>query len=301
MAAVDDLLSRLLGIDETVDLLAKPGLNQPVSEHLLRGVAVNGLVSVEEFLRRRIDEWVHALSMSRIPPSRLPGGTKAFEDRMVSALPRSLRDSDMARRPSLLDEVGKSLTSLSGGVLVPHYLAFSWIGSNLQASDIEAMVSMASGVDPTKAWSELTRIWRAVDKHFPGNVSLKNVFEEVARLRHDAAHDAKPPISLPSMSTLTRNIRLVCLCVDVAVSDGLANMRAGVVKPSQRTLPIRRIVQDGSRWPEYAPSSQRRAVKRHASLGEARQEALARAQSGRELLLVVTSVEDILDWTYPLG
>ncbi|NJC70864.1 hypothetical protein HC031_14220 [Planosporangium thailandense] len=302
MAAVDDLLQRLRAIDRAIDALSEPAFNeQEIQDHLIRGIAVNGLVCVESFLRTRMREWVSALAGARVPPSRLPGGTKQYEDRLIEVLPRSLRDQDVVQRSALLDEVGKSLTSLSTGIFVPHALAFSWSGYNVQSSDIESIASLV-GVERNKVWSDLTRIWQLVDQQFPGNSSLKRVFEEVAELRHIAAHSANPNIPIPNLTTISRNVKIVCLCVDILASFKLRNIMyvqsSGGVRSQALSIKIRRIVRDGGKWPEYAPGV-KRAAKRHNSLEEAMQLAAGRARLTGELVLATNS-GDVVDWSCPI-
>ena len=164
MSAIDDFLCALRSIERAIDALQESSFSEPeIQAHLMRGIAVNGLVSFEAFMRDRTKEWVAALTTARIAPTHLPGGSKRYEDRIVEALPRSLRECEPAQRALLLQEIGKSLTSLSSSTLDPHELAFRWIGSNVQASDVEAMFSLI-GLDQNRVWPELTFIWDQVEK-----------------------------------------------------------------------------------------------------------------------------------------
>ena len=264
----------------------------------MRGIAVNGLVSVEVFLRDRMEEWVSSLMAARVPPSHLPGGTKQYEDRIVEVLPRALRDCDATQRSNLLQAVGQSLTSLSSGTLMPHVLAFRWSGSNVQAEDIESIVAL-TGIDRNRVWSELTSRWAQIDRHFPGNTSLKAVFKELSQLRHDAAHIGRPNISLPNLTTVSRNGRLICICIDILLWQGLRNIIAG---PTGTSLPgsikIRRVARDGAQWREYGPSRSR-ATRIHNSLADAMRESVARAAPQAELVLALSEDDEIVDWRTP--
>ena len=300
MAAVDNLMTRLRAIDRTVDVLSEAAFQEvEIRDHLVRGIAVNGLISLEVFLRDRIKEWVAWLMAARVPPSHLPGGTKQYEDRIVQVLPRALRDCDAAQRSGLLQAVGQSLTSLSTGTLVPHMLAFSWSGSNIQVEDIESMIALL-GVDRNRVWNELTARWSQVDHHFPGNTSLKSVFTELAELRHSAAHDGAPNISLPNLSTVSRNVKLACLCIDIVVWQGLHKVVAGPAGAAVagRSTKVRKVVRDGTIWREYAPSATR-ATRRHNSLDDAMRESVGRAASGEEVVLASNQNGELLDWRMP--
>ncbi|MFF0821607.1 hypothetical protein ACFYUR_14600 [Micromonospora haikouensis] len=296
MAAVDDLLQRIGALDRTVDALSDSAFkDQHIQDHLIRGITVHGLVAIEEFLRRRMEEWVFSVAAARIPPTHLPGGTKQYEDRIVEVLPRALRDSLVANRTTLLEEVGKSLSSLSTGLFLPHTLAFAWPGSNVKTGDIESIVSMV-GIDRNRVWGELTKIWSVVDTQFPGNTNLRVVFEDISNLRHSGAHSASLSVPIPNLTTISRNVKLVCVCIDVVVSERLRKIFAGsTAKPNVPTPRIRLIVQDGREWPEYPPGS-RRAYRRHATQDDAMRAATPRALSANEIVLARSRAGDILNW-----
>jgi len=299
MASIDNLLERLQAIERAVDALSEPAFKEvEIQDHLIRGVAVNGLVSVEVFLRDRMEEWVTSLMAARVPPSHLPGGTKQYEDRIVEVLPRALRDCDATQRSNLLQAVGQSLTSLSTGTLVPHVLAFRWSGSNLKAEDIESILAL-TGVDRNRAWNELTSRWSQIDRNFPGNTSLKAVFKELSDLRHDAAHQGTPNISLPNLTTVSRNARLVCICVDILLWQGLKRILAGPSAPAlSGQLRVRKIIRDGNLWREYGPE-RNRAVRIHRSLAEAIRQAIIRATPQSELVVALSEDEELVDWRTP--
>ncbi|MBT2231673.1 hypothetical protein [Nonomuraea sp. NEAU-A123] len=300
MAAIDDLLCTLRSIERAIDALQESSFSEPaIRAHLMRGIAVNGLVSFEAFMRDRMKEWVAALTTARIAPIHLPGGSKRYEDRIVEALPRSLRDCEPAQRAMLLQEIGKSLTSLSTSTLVPHELAFKWIGSNIQVSDIESMFSLI-GLDQNRTWPELTFIWDQVVKKRPENSNLKNVLTQVIELRHEAAHAAMPVTPIPILSTIPRNVKLVAVCIDTLMSRGIRDLsyNSGPAGRFQRTsVQVRKILQVKSDWAEYSPGSQR-ALRRYKTFNEAMQAATARARVAGELVLASNALGEIVNWSF---
>lgn len=305
MAAVDELLQHLSSMDSAIDLIANGAVSSPhVQEHVARGVAVHGLVCVEMFLSSRIDEWSAALTAARVPPSHLPGGTKQFEDRVVEVFPRALKDTGPGQRSSLLDDVGKSLTSLSSGTLIASPLALRWSKTNVQSADIEEICSFF-GAERSKVWSELTSIWSGFDPSFPGNTSLKKLFEQVAQYRHDAAHSNSPNLPIPNLLTLTRDVRRICVCIDTLASCGLMRIRSRPPSLSTSapvrgsTIGVRKIVQDRGKWPEFAPGV-KRAQKRHGTLPNAMTDATIRARPKGELVLALSDKDEIVNWCFPL-
>lgn len=303
MAAVDDLLGHLRSMDHAVDLISSnPSTDPDFRDHVARGVAVHGLACIEMFFTARISEWSHALTVARIAPGQLPGGTKPFEDRVVEVLPRILKDTDGSGRSGLLRDVGYALTSLSSGTLIVHPLAMRWPKSNISIADIETMVSFF-GVERQKVWGELTAVWKKIDPSFPGNTGLKSLFEAVAVLRHEAAHAPSPNIPIPNLLTVTRDIRRICVCVDAIASHGLTIIRRGTTtgKPIAvhgSNIKIRRIIQDGKIWPEYSPQVNR-AKKRHATLQSAMSAANLAARRNEELVLAWNDSGEIVDWSFP--
>lgn len=298
MAAVDELLARLAVIDDAVDFISNPpqGVTQNVLDVAARGVAVAGLVAIEAFLRARAEEWVTVIASARIGPATLPGGSQQYERRLIETLPRRFRDTEVASRPALLEEVGKSLTSLTSTVLVPHGVVFSWPGSNVREGDIESLFGML-GVNQARVWNDLTSVWKRVDSRHPGT-SAKSLFAAVSRLRHEAAHGEAPNLPLANLVSLSRVVRFLCLCIDALGSQAVLQLKLGsggtVTGPSIR---IRQIQRDGTKWPEYGPGSGR-AFRRHATKEAAVTGAATRAMPAAELLLVYEGFE-VLDWRFP--
>jgi len=299
MAAVDELLARLAVIDEAVDFISNPpsGVAQAVVDGTSCGVAVSGLVAVEAFLRARAEEWVTVISAARIGPATMPGGSQQYERRLVETLPRRFRDTDVASRPALLEEVGKSLTSLTATVLVPHGVVFSWPGSNVKEADVESLFAML-GVNQSRVWNELTSVWASVDSRYPGTTSAKSLFVSVAGLRHEAAHRASPNLPIANLAALARTIRNLCLCIDALGSHAVLQLKMGFAPPvTGGSIKMRHIRREGNWWPEYGPGSAR-AYRRHSSKSVAVTGASTRAMTAAELLVVKDGLE-ILDWRFP--
>ena len=300
MSAVDDLIKRLESIDRAVSKLADPTLEAELACHIQRGVAVHGLVCIEAFLRERMHEWVSMLAAARISPAQLPGGRTRYETRMLEVLVRKLRDADNSKaeiRSALIDDTSRSLNSLRSSTFVPHYLGFMWMGSNVQVSDIESIVAVVSAIAPDKVWARLTGIWQSVDKFVPHTTSLRFVFNQIADMRHSAAHDADFAVPVPNLQTLTRNVKLVCLCIDIAVTFSLHDLSHASLP--YKTPGSRRLIPAKSCWRECEPGK-KNAFKRHTDLEAAIREACVRAASSRQVLLVMDSSENVLDWRIPL-
>ncbi|WP_286308460.1 hypothetical protein [Agromyces mangrovi Wang et al. 2018] len=278
-----------------LDFIASPpaSVPTPVVDNAARSVAIQGLSAFEQFLRERGVEWSEALTQARIPASRLAGGIVPYSDRIVQTLPRRFRDLDDSSRTSLVEDLAKTLTSFSYGNLVGHELFFAWSGSNIQTADVQGMLDL---VGYSKSWSEVTSAWKELDPRFPGNSSAESIVHRLARLRHTAAHQVDAVLDPIAVSTTTRNVKLAAMLVDIAISHALHLMCLGeVVKPGLGAqLRVRRILRDGTRWPEYGPSA-KRAHRRHSSMDEAVREASARAKAHSEILLALNGNE-IVDW-----
>lgn len=306
MSAVDNLLSRLAALSEAIGALADPTVadNLSVADHLRRGIAVSGLICVETFLKERMREWSSILDAARISAVQLPGGITRYENRVLDVLPKRMRDDDYTipgARSALIEEIARSLMSLYSGVLIPHQLAFMWAGSNVQSADVEAIVSLVSATEPRKVWGHLTGIWQSFDTFFPGNTSLRNVFEQVADLRHDGAHRENLDVPMPNIKAIPRNVKLVCLCIDLAVSFALRELK--VSTPSHPSLSdlrpqARRLVRSKGGWREVPPN-RTSATKTYSDLASGIAAACGRRSAESEFVLVLDEVDDILDWRIP--
>ena len=175
---------------------------------------------------------------------------------------------------------------------------FFGLALNMQAIDVES-IAVLVGVDQNRVWNELTAIWAKVDGRFPGNTSLKKIFEDLPTLEY-GAHHRDPNIPLPNLLTISRNIKLICLCVDALISYGLCLVSQGMPKSGTQAsaIKIRSIRQNGTQWPEYSPG-RKKAAKRHSSLADAILAATNRARGTGELVLALDNTADVIDWRAP--
>lgn len=294
MAAVDRLLERLQVLDEVVDFAGASGRTpQPVKDHALRAVAIQGLSAFERFVLDRGTEWASHLTNARIPASHLVGGTVAYSDRIVQTLPRRFRDLDDVDRGRLVQQLAQTFASFSTGSVVGHNLFFSWSGSNVQTADIGNMLQL---VGLSRGWQELTAAWKVLDPRFPGNASAESTMQSFAKLRHALAHDVDALIDPLSVSAVTRNVRITALLFDVCVSEALRYICLGQPIPANLGSGLKRrtIQKDGNAWPEYPPRASR-AFRRHNDLTVALSEAAARARTQGEVL-VALDANEIVDW-----
>jgi hypothetical protein len=298
LSSVDDFLQRLANVDESVDLLSgSVGLSVGVVDSLSRGIAVNGLIALEQFVRDRADEWVTVITAARVSPTAMPGGAIILQDRLAQVLPRRLRDAQPAQRAQLIADLSRTLASFSSSAFVAHSLPFNWSGSNIQVADLEAILAMVGLLK--EPWGQVTALWSRVDPRFPGNVNARSLFEAVADPRHGAAHSANASLPLANLQNITRSARLLGLCFDVLVSSGIRQMCRGVspVRVLGGSVPLRKVLRDGQVWREYNPGSTARAFRRHASLSVAMSDAATRASAAGELVLARDG-NDIVDWRY---
>jgi len=295
MAAVDALLVRLEQIDAAVDFANVPGNTapKPVLDLSARAAAVHGLASFEQFLRERGAEWASHLTAARISASQMPGGPMEASDRLVKTFPRRFRELDVAGRPALVQTLAQTLSSLSVGTFVAHDLLFSWPGSNVQASDVEAMIQL---VGYERGWSELSAVWAKLDRRKPPSASAESILTAFAQLRHTIAHDVDSIPSPLDVSALTRNVKLIAMLVDVLVSRAIYLTCAGrpVVKGAAESIVVRRVERVRGSWHEYGPKATR-AYRRHPSLAVAMASAGLRARANGEVLLALDQ-GDFVNW-----
>lgn len=302
MSAVDSLLRNLDLIDGVIDAISRRKKSADSAERVaddfaFRGVLVQGVSTFEQFLRQRRVEWVAALNAGRVHPQRLPGGTEGISNQIVQLLPKFLESIDDGQRASVVGEVGQTFGTLNRGELIAHEVMFSWPGSNVRASDIEAMFRQLGIKGELSAAS---RVWKMIDADGSGNRSFATLLESFFRPRHEAAHVANSTPDPIAVGGVTRNVRLASFLVDACVSAAIYRIVRGEGKSDRKFddvlegVRLRKVVRDGSRWSERPPGA-KRAIARHPSLEVAMELAAPRARSRCELLVVFDGGE-LVNW-----
>lgn len=301
MAAIDKLEQRLIAVEEVADALRFESRSS-LAGALSRAIAIESFVAAESFLVERAIEYASALTAMRISPTQMSSGAAALGRRLVAVLAKRLAGSDAATAQQLLKDVADSVASLSTSSLVVHPLQMGWTGSNLQSTDIPILLSLA-GYKEEKAWSLLTHMWARIDGLQQSSVSLRSVFEDVANLRHEAAHNADPVLPLPNLLALPGNIARFACAFDLLMALGFHATRSTLPgrlsKPLQvSALKFRRVEERKQGWFELSPTGGR-AIKRSDGRGEAVALAQARALKNSECLLVLAASGRPCDWAYP--
>lgn len=294
MASVDHILAAVEEISDALDHLARGSLPPSVQAHLSRGIAVAAFQASEQFIADRGEEWAAILTGHRLHNSQLPDGGMPYATRIVKVLPRELSKADTSSRASLLQDVSRSLASLSSGTFSAHQTAFSWMGSNVQEDDVEDMLKVLGSEKP---WGDLTQVWKKIDKSVASNAHLKAKFNNLAMTRHGAAHSSNPSLPLPTMLTLPADVAMFCACFDAMGSALITRLKSGdkSTKWQPNQIKVRRLVEESGKWAEYSPEG-RKARRRHASLQIGWDECRTFAEPRKELAVCFDNSGKLVNW-----
>ncbi len=298
MSAVDQLLSRLLSIENALQQLASGALNSDIEKLALRGIAVQALAVFERFVLERAQEWSSLITAKRLPPHALPGGATAADEwrsRIVDRLPRRFKNTDNSARAQLFSEIATSLKSFNEQSVVTHDIFFDWPGSSIQTKDIEDLMRLLGVKD---AWADMTRLWKRVDPGLQSHVSAKNLFVEVRDTRHSAAHDATYDVAYITASSLLRNLHLMVLLFDCIGSVAVSQIATQAVLSDSvsQSIKVRSLRKDGSIWREYNSLSQTgRAFRRHNDRAAGISACTQRLKQPHDILIAFDG-NRVLDW-----
>ncbi|MEX2374865.1 MAG: hypothetical protein WD942_04660 [Dehalococcoidia bacterium] len=276
--------------DQTMDEAARLARN---------GLAVVGFAVLEDFVRHRCRELVAHMSLGPAAFAELPDALRsAVSEGVVSTLlaqVRQLRRSDEDPL-ELIQDTGRALASTKTGALEISPLALLWDGSNLNSSDLQAILK-ALGVKD--AWRKMSALCQSAGFAV---LDARAAFDELARNRHRSAHLADHDATVLSIRSLPR----VALAVGFAF-DALASKAAHHCHLASHDyllegydlvaddVPLRFLDDRGTDWAEVR-QGRKRAYRIHATRGVGRAEAIKRCIDAGETLVVRDRSGHPTDW-----
>lgn len=227
-AALNDFLESVASIEtvvagsQLVDLNEEQAKNQNVDldshnqalRFMRNGVAVALFASLEQFLWDRTQEVATVLSHSNIPKQSFPA---RFHDLVnkhsVEVLQRALNGPDPREiTATVYEDLSRAWSHNGQGAWrIPH-AALVWPGSNVTAYDFLRPLE-ALGV--AEGWTDVSGVMTLVASQDP---PTKSQFEELAKIRHSAAHDSKFDAQLLTLRNKPEKVREFAFCFDALLS-----------------------------------------------------------------------------------
>lgn len=309
LKAADALCSGIDLQDVPVAGSADPGLAGSLNRNrqfYRRGVMVGAFAAFEDFVQERTRELSQQLTLAALPAA-------AFPDSMINAtrapavgVLQSLmsRESAATRAGIAVQELAAAWSSEASGAAwtVPH-LAFLWPGSNLSSASV---LNALSAMGTASEWGDITGVVQATGVSV---LPTKAVFEDIAKERHKAAHDAKAMVDIIALSPIPKQLMRLGFAVDALLSVGAARIiqrSRSTTKGRQAVELIRLVHRPGSAetWAQYAGASRaqrQRAARVHVAPLAEILENVSAMHSGPESVLCVMSPDaagrpELVDW-----
>lgn len=299
MLASEKLREGLAQQSELID--GRNGLSLELRSAISRSVCLTSYALLEEFLASKAEEWASQFRILGSIGSDASRAQLAPAIRTASILSHHVNArSDEASQIALIQSVGRSFISVGSTSFTLPPVALLWQGSNIQAADLERILSLLSGATGKDVWASLTTTWQRLSPS-PTNGGFRQFFELFAGYRHHAAHAPIMKVSELEAAGVPRGVRLMAACIDYVGSRSVRLRNQGVKPDSLKwgKLAMRRVVErpGGATWAEYGPDS-KRALKVHSSMPDAVHSSRLKSSADNEIVVVFDAKGDFIDWHY---
>jgi hypothetical protein len=235
-----------------VDSAVAPG----VRDRLVAGIAITAFVTLEQFVAARSAELALYVSGGLTRLAELDNAArKTLLVRTGKGLNSQMQRRQMSEsdRIAAADSVGRALAGIGTGPLRLAPESLTWIGSNLQASDLEEGLQILGCRE--KPWEALTMVLSRANRQSPSG-SIKASFDTLSTTRHRAAHSAAHATSVTVLRSLPRLVFEVGLAWDCLASHLGYEVRKGrlpsVPNSPQRIVKYRFVERSGRSWRHLA-------------------------------------------------
>ena len=190
-------------------------LTDPGAAVLRRGAAVTGQIMLESFVRQRVEEVLLDLQAW---PAQFDDFPRKFRDRAIlDALPNIEKYGKMLRRQQG-DYVAEIVVELKRlvSITAPNYQFAKFIAGDYTGNlSDEGLRELLSVFQVKNCWDAMHSL--SVEVGF-GVPSVREVLRSIVNNRHRSAHVGSFSPSASDVLELPQNLRLIGVCVDVALS-----------------------------------------------------------------------------------
>lgn len=207
--------------------------DEALKKVVARGIYIGAFNFLEGYIQAR---WLEACSvLNSLSPLCLYNFDSGVQENMIrsqiSHLPKKLSPDKVGRAggpdfAEVCERLHSLLDSISGkGHFAVSVDLFRPLGSNVQADELISAFKLI-GINAKSAFGKLARqLFAGVD--LGGRTARPlDAFDELSRIRHQAAHDSSFDGQTVFFSTVEHNILLYALCFDIIVSNFVAQNSA---------------------------------------------------------------------------
>lgn len=307
--ARNTFLSRIDALSAAVSnpAIVAPSLSAANSAQLFRnGLAVISFSILEDFLRTRVEEIFSAISASPIPFSTLP---PALREMLTVGAVRGLKQQiEHAKREgtdsvALAQSHARCIASTASAAHTFSAFGFGREHSNVAWEEIESLLA-ALFID--NSGQTLGSVALRIAS---GTFAAKSFFNELAKSRHKAAHDASSAVQAMDLQSYPINLSNFAVVFDAVVSAASVKIKTADTKYlageklSGKSVLVRIIEEssNGKQWREIVPSNPpaKHAKKVSSSESDAVLAAMPRATKNAETLIVRDRQGALKAWHTP--
>lgn len=310
LTAKDDFLFRINNFERIVSpadtnnsLLISKALTETIHNEKVRmlrnGMAIIGYSILVDFIKKRVGEILKEIGKSKVTFDSLPiklknattfGALKGIQSK-AEILKRNLED-----HLTFIQNETLFVSSTKNSVFELSEYSLGWGKSNLSSLDITNFLSV---FNVNNGWTAIQQISSAI------NINLTNPnesFKNSASRRHKAAHNTNADSLLTDLQNYVSEAKVIAFAFDSLISQSLIHIKNlntdflnETIKTEFNQLSFRFILEVGTKWKEFRNNSTR-AFRVKDTLIEIQGNAETRAISNKEILVVKSSNNQIIDW-----
>ena len=228
---------------------------------LRNGLAVIGLVILEEFIRTRVAELATYVGRASLPMTSFPADLrKAATERAVRNLASEVQNLVRAKQDPtpLIVATAQALSTARSSRVKLAELSLMWAGSNVRMDDIAAILA-ALGVD--KPWVQLTSVAQRSGFRI---AAMETTFGTLLTDRHEAAHKMSKEVINLDIRSYPNSALAFAIAFDAVASRAAAITISGsLAPPSKREVTaadvrLRFVDDTGAGYAEHVEGSSAR-------------------------------------------
>ncbi len=284
-------------------ILASKALTENLHNEKVRmlrnGMSIIGFTILEDFLKRKIGEVLKEISGCGVPFNQLP--LKLKDAVTFSALKGVFIRAEALKRGSedyltFIQNETAYISSTKTSVYEFSEYSLGWEKSNLSTNDISDFLGV---FNVEGGWNSIQTLSSII------SISLLNpseTFRNFATNRHKSAHNSDTDSLLTDLQNFVNQAKVIAFCFDSLLNKSLSYIKSidlNFLENRKKTLPgdlrLRFVLEDSAKWKEYSGSFIR-AFRVNSDYNTLLTQAKLRSQTNREILLVKSASNQIIDW-----